>query len=591
MFSLHKTVIYIAAIALLFCGLAAQAQTTTPATTGGTTPVATTDTVDPLAPPSTDPTISGAVAAGITDPGPRPAGGPNTPNCFTSAGPTRSNNTTLLVTPVTDCAQTPDTLGNEGAGNVLNNAGPNTGAFWGNAIGIFGELATVDGSIDPATKNPTLKGLGPAFNGESCFQCHSQPTIGGTSPAKNPQFAAAVDRGATNTIPSFLRSTGPIREARFILNETDTTNKALDGGVHELFSIEGRSDAPVNCELDQPDFATQQARGNVIFRIPTPTFGLGLVENTPESVFDAYLTANAADKATYGISGHFNHNGNDGTQTKFGWKAQNKSLLLFAGEAANVELGITNEIFNNEKVPGLSCALNGRPEDNTHVVFSNGLTQPDTTNFVSSDIENFAIFMRINGAPSQCAFNSGVDATGAPKCIALDDPTNPQTAAIQRGKTLFGLPANGGIGCAFCHANTAFLTDPSDVNGLSNRLFTPFSDFALHHMGATLADGVSQGQSGPDEFRTAPLWGLGQRLFFLHDGRASNLIQAIAAHRSSTTACFDTNATQSFTVNGVAFSPAASTHSCGSEANHSVDQFNTLSSADKLNLLKYLRSL
>jgi len=583
MFSLHRTIIYIAALALLFCGIVTQAQTTTTITPDTTS--------DPLAPPSTDPTISAAAAAGITDPGPRPAGGPKTPNCFASPGPTRSNNTTLLVVPVPDCAQPPDALGNEGAGNVLNNAGVNTGTFWFNTIGIFGQVASVDGSVDPVTKNPTLKGLGPAFNGEGCFQCHSQPTVGGTSPFNNPQFAAASDRGALNTVPSFLRSTGPIREARFILDEADTSNRTLDGGVHELFRIKGRSDAPVNCDISQPDFATQQSRGNVIFRIPTPTFGLGLVENTPESVFLANLTANAADKATYGISGHFNHNGNDGTQTKFGWKAQNKSLLLFAGEAANVELGVTNEIFNNEKVPGLSCAINGRPEDNTHVAFSNGLTQPDTTNFVSAAIENFAIFMRINGAPSQCAFNSGVDANGAPKCIALDDPSNPQTAAIQRGKTLFGLPANGGIGCAFCHANTAFLTDPSDVPGLSNRLFTPFSDFALHHMGATLADGVSQGQSGPDEFRTAPLWGLGQRLFFLHDGRAGNLIQAIAAHRSSTTVCFDTNATQSFTVNGVGFSPAASTHSCGSEANHSVEQFNTLSSADKLNLLKYLRSL
>jgi CxxC motif-containing protein (DUF1111 family) len=473
---------------------------------------------------------------------------------------------------------------------VLNNAGANTGTFWFNAIGIFGQLATVDGSTD-TNGNPTLKGLGPAFNGESCFQCHSQPTVGGTSPRSNPQFAAAIDRGATNTAPTFLRTNGPIREARFILDETDTTNKRLDGGVHELFSIEGRKDAPVNCELDQPDFGTQQSRGNVIFRIPTPTFGLGLVENTPESVFQSYLSANAADKTTYGISGHFNHTGNDGTMTKFGWKAQNKSLLLFAGEAANVELGITNEIFNNEKVPGLSCALNGRPEDKTHVVFSNGLTQPDTTNFVSSDIENFSIFMRINGAPSQCAFNSGTNPDGSPKCIALDDPTNPQTPNIQRGKTLFGLPENGGIGCALCHANSAFLTDPSDVPGLSNRLFTPFSDFALHHMGATLADGVSQGQSGPDEFRTAPLWGVGQRLFFLHDGRAGNLLQAIAAHHSNPSICFDTNSTQSFTVNGVAFSPAASTHSCGSEANHAVDQFNTLTAADKLNLLKYLRSL
>ena len=59
-----------------------------------------------------------------------------------------------------------------------------------------------------------------------------------------------------------------------------------------------------------------------------------------------------------------------------------------------------------------------------------------------------------------------------------------------------------------------------------------FSDLLVHHMGRGLADGITQGGAGPDEFRTAPLWGVGQRVFFLHDGRASNLVEAIEAHGS-----------------------------------------------------------
>ncbi len=51
-------------------------------------------------------------------------------------------------------------------------------------------------------------------------------------------------------------------------------------------------------------------------------------------------------------------------------------------------------------------------------------------------------------------------------------------------------------------------------------------------MGKGLADGITQGGAGPDEFRTAPLWGVGQRTFFLHDGRAANLVEAIRAHKS-----------------------------------------------------------
>jgi CxxC motif-containing protein (DUF1111 family) len=89
-----------------------------------------------------------------------------------------------------------------------------------------------------------------------------------------------------------------------------------------------------------------------------------------------------------------------------------------------------------------------------------------------------------------------------------------------------------------------------------------FSDFMVHHMGAGLADGVTQGSAGPDEFRTAPLWGLGQRVFFLHDGRTSDLLEAIRAH-----------------------------HSPGSEANAVITRFHGLTEPQKQDLLNFLRSL
>ena len=75
-------------------------------------------------------------------------------------------------------------------------------------------------------------------------------------------------------------------------------------------------------------------------------------------------------------------------------------------------------------------------------------------------------------------------------------------------------------------------TGTSYVTALSNVQANLFSDLLVHDMGHGLADGVSQGGAGPDEFRTAPLWGLGQRFFFLHDGRTSDLLQAIEAHAS-----------------------------------------------------------
>jgi hypothetical protein len=551
------------------------------------------------------------------DPGPRPVGNQNK----TFAGAQFDSNgvlTTLLTVPIVNFHQPPDQLGNEGAGQVLrfdNTPGTpdhTTAFFWGNSVAVFGQNVTVDGAPD-ASGNPTIPGLGPAFNGTSCFMCHSQPTIGGTSPGigtngftQNPQITAAKALGAKNFVPGFITANGPIQEARFIFDLTkDPAGNTLDGGVHELFSIQGRRDAGT-CVLAQPDFPNQRSLHNVIFRIPTPTFGLGLVENTSEATFQAYLNsiASAAGSLANPIHGHLNHDPNDGAMSKFGWKAQNKSLLLFAGEAANVELGLTNELFNNEKVPGSGCtsistfgngtvpsgiSAVGTPEDNTRVAFADGALPQDEDALISSAIENFAIFMRINGAPSQCAYDSGLDSTGAAQCIAFGSSSN--AAKILRGQTLFDVPANGGVGCAFCHSNKPFLTDPSPVTGLNNRLFTPFSDFALHHMGAKLADGINQGQAGPDEFRTAPLWGLGQRLFFLHDGRTSDLLQAILAHSSDATICFETSSSESITVAGNIFNPTTTTKSCGSEANTVIENFQKLSVDDKNSLLKFLRSL
>src|SRR5579871_919151 len=564
------------------------------------------------------------------DPGPRPVGFQT--KLFPGANFNNNGTvTTLLTQPIVNFHQPPDQLGNEGAGQVITfdstSGSPDrtTAFFWGNSVAVFGQNVSVDGAPD-ANGNPTIPGLGPAFNGTSCFMCHSQPTIGGSSPGKgtngfsqNPQIAAATALGGKNVVPSFVTANGPIQEARFIFDlANDSSGNTLDGSVHELFTTQGRSDAG-NCVLAQPDFSTQRSLHNVIFRIPTPTFGLGLVENTSEATFQAYLNsiASVASSLSPPIHGHFNHDANDGAMSKFGWKAQNKSLLLFAGEAANVELGLTNELFNNEKVPGSGCVSTstfgngvvpsgtsalGTSEDNTHVAFQSGVLPEDTDSMVSSAIENFAIFMRINGAPSQCAYDSGLTppitcASGVPpsqcvrqaKCVAFADSAN--SAAILRGQTLFDVPAKGGVGCALCHSNQPFMTDPSPVKGLSNRTFTPFSDFALHHMGATLADGISQGQAGPDEFRTAPLWGLGQRLFFLHDGRTGNLAQAIQDHFSDPSICYTTTTSQNITVQGHAFTPSTTVKSCGSEANAVVQNFQKLSLADRNNLLKYLRSL
>jgi len=439
--------------------------------------------------------------------------------------------------------------------------------FWDGGLAHFQDIFSVRGTLpgEPGV------GLGPAFNGNSCAQCHAEPAVGGSSPGfnspthpvPNPQVALATLDGATNFVPAFVIPKGPVVEARFILDSTG----ALDGGVHNLYTIQGRVDAP-GCILAQPNFPAELANNNVILRIPTPTFGLGFVENTPDSALQANLAANAPAKAALGISGRFNTSGNDGTITRFGWKAQNKSLLIFSGEASNVEQGVSNELFPNERSAVLGCVFNPTPEDSTHIIVPAGPTAGDDASQISSLAVNFGAFMRLNAVPIP---------------IAL-------TPSAMNGQKLFGTSANSGIGCVLCHSDT-LITAPSPFTGMSNFKYQPFSDFALHHMGSTLADGVSQGVAGPDEFRTAPLWGAGQRLFFLHDGRTTNLLVAIRMHFGNAADCVTTSSSQNFKVNGIPKSPSSSTTFCGSEANAVVNNFFALAPAQQQDILNFLRSL
>jgi hypothetical protein len=478
----------------------------------------------------------------VSDPGPRPVGNQSKP--LKGA---------IFNTPIADTIQPTDADGN-GAGRQLPKLTPDQTAFWFASLVVFGEQATVDGASDPKTNNPSMKALGPGFNGDSCVMCHAFPAIGGSSPFVNPQVALATANGAQNVVPSFVTLHGPVREARFVAADDDELPR---GAVRPLFTIQGRSDAPFGCTIAQPDFPTQLRRHNVVFRIPTPTFGVGYVENTSDDTLQSSFEGTASRRSRLGIAGHFNTNGNDQTITRFGWKAQNKSLLLFSGEAANVEMGLTNEIFSNERIAGKGCDVHPLPEDTANTVSPSVLAAASAGNgasLVSSDIVNFGVFMRLNAAPSQCAFDSGVDSGGAALCTPFANSA--KAASIANGQAQFR-----SVGCALCHTET-LTTGPSPFESLNKATYHPFSDYAVHAMGRNLADGVVQGGASGDEFRTAPLWGLGQRIFFLHDGRTSDLLEAIAAHQSPE-----------------------------SEANGVIRNFNDLTDAQKQDILNFLRSI
>jgi CxxC motif-containing protein (DUF1111 family) len=402
------------------------------------------------------------------------------------------------------------------------------------------------GKEDFLDQEVVADGLGPRFNLDSCAGCHMYPAVGGSSPKVNPQPEVAKAFGAMNSIPSFIKADGPVREARFRYKP----DGSRDGGVHALFVISGRVDGPESdargCAIRQEDFESEVTRNNVVFRIPTPTFGLGLVEQIPDYAINLNARADSTTKINLGIAGRAhrllptgnpNRNGNDGTIARFGWKAQNKSLLLFSGEAYNVEMGITNELFPTERDETPSCQYAATPNDVINMDAESPLE-------MLNGIQKFAAFMRFLAPPTPSTTGPG------------------NQSSRDRGKQLFV-----STGCALCHTPT-FKTGDSSIAALSGQDVNLYSDLLLHRMGPGLADDILQGAAEGDEFRTAPLWGLGQRIFFLHDGRTRDLVQAILTHQSP---------------GNTRFKP--------SEANRVIDHYRALGEGQKQDLLNFLRSL
>jgi CxxC motif-containing protein (DUF1111 family) len=399
--------------------------------------------------------------------------------------------------------------------------------------------------INPVTfpqQGANVAGLGARFDSNSCNSCHAQPAVGGSSPAVNQLFNIFQLDGAQNTMPSFELPNGPTLVARFPFQPDLVTP---DGFVHQLFVITGRTDlngAP--CFITQPDFATAQATNNIVFRNTTPTFGGGMVEIIEDSDILANMNSNLSQKQALGISGHPNI-ADDGTISRFGHKAQERSLTLFSGGAYNIEEGVSNELFPNktDETPGCTPPypnqqgnfIQGVPDDRTH--FS---TPNQSHPGLMGDPDKFGLFMRLLSPPRP----------------------SPSTPSTLNGQQQFN-----NVGCLLCHT-TSFVTPQSSIAALGNQQVNLFSDLLVHHMGPCLADNIIQGLAQGDEWRTAPLWGVGKRIFFLHDGRTSDIVQAVQDH---------------FCLGNLQYPD--------SEANAVVNSFNALSPTDQQDIINFLRSL
>src|SRR5208337_3383818 len=151
--------------------------------------------------------------------------------------------------------------------SVLADDNPGILAFFNDGFARFQAVESVSKSTNGNN------GLGPRFNSNQCSSCHAQPAVGGTGAAVNPEFTFTNGPqpriAPDNTTPYFIAANGPTREARFpfFFNNNGMPNtNAPNGGVEDLFTVTGRSDAD-HCVLQQPPFDEAGATNNIIFRI------------------------------------------------------------------------------------------------------------------------------------------------------------------------------------------------------------------------------------------------------------------------------------------------------------------------------------
>jgi CxxC motif-containing protein (DUF1111 family) len=220
-------------------------------------------------------------------------------------------------------------------------------------------------------------------------------------------------------------------------------------------------------------------------------------------------------------------------------------------------MGVTNDVF--------PTARDETPACNQGVNEPNDIIRTDTT-----DVRNQGFTSPVHQMPDWFGFAIFM------KELAPPEPV-PFSASAQHGQQLFGTGVNNpGIGCFLCHTPMMVTGSRNETEALRNLPAHLYSDLLIHHMGSALADNVTQGLAQGDMFRSTPLWGIGKRMFFLHDGRTSDLLAAIQAHAS-------TEDEDGHSGDRSGYPP--------SEATKVIQKFNALSTAEKQAILDFLRSL
>jgi CxxC motif-containing protein (DUF1111 family) len=378
--------------------------------------------------------------------------------------------------------------------------------------------------VSAPSSTKSSDGLGPLFNARTCQTCHIKDGRG-HPPPNNGEDGDAVSMLVRLSIPG---EPLPPEKAKFgvladarpeptygnQLQDLAIQGHAAEGRVHVRYT-----ESPVTLAggqkvaLRKPAFSiTDLGYGpmhpdtQISPRIAPPMIGLGLIEAIPEEAILA--RADPDDKDGDGISGRPNwvkEEGGPARVGRFGWKAGNALIAQQSAEAFAGDMGISSPLLNK---PSGDCTEN-QP---TCLNAPNGNTPPETGAEINTDLFDLVVFYSRNlGVPAR---------------------RNPQAPNVLRGKSVFAA-----IGCASCHAPSATVGEASPDNPhLSHQRIWPYTDLLLHDMGEGLADNRPEREANGREWRTPPLWGIGLtrtvngHTFFLHDGRARNLLEAILWH-------------------------------------------------------------
>ena len=314
-------------------------------------------------------------------------------------------------------------------------------------------------------------GLGPVFNDTSCVACHSIP------------IAAGSGQSETTFVTKFGR-VGLQESDRFgVQTPSMPFNGLLNMGGPTIQRRSIAEELP-DCRL-AGEVVPREATA-VGARQPSPLFGLGLIQAIPET--EILSRADPTDANRDGIAGR--PNTANGILGRFGWKASVATVADFVGLALVNELGITNLLYPNELAP------QGRP------IPPKCKRTPDLEDADGGRLLNITAYLTYLSPP----------------------PRGPITDAVRRGESVFTK-----IGCAACHT-PAMKTGPNSNPALNEVEVALYSDLLTHYVGVPLDDRIPDGDVGGGRWRTPPLWGLRARKYYLHDGRTSDLTQAIALH-------------------------------------------------------------